>query len=130
MGARGVHVGERFLSLAMAACLEAHRDCRVGGSQDSPPERDLWLSRRALSLFDRIPGTGVTPTSATYALAMKVGALLVHLKVRGWVLQLVPAEMVCCRQVLHSTQTPCQRGTVVWQYLFAAFGLGHPLAAP
>lgn len=73
MDAQGVQVGERFLSLAMAACLEAHRDCRVGDGQGGPPERDLWLSKRALSLFDRILGTGVTPTSATHALALKVG---------------------------------------------------------
>lgn len=72
MDASGIRVCEQCLSLAMAACLEGHRDVRFLGHFPSPPARERWLSEAALSLFDRLLRTGATPSTTSYALALKV----------------------------------------------------------
>lgn len=69
---KGIRVCGRSFTLAMAACLEGHRDRRTEGGLENPPEADLHLSAAALSLFDRLVQAGETPTSSTYALALKV----------------------------------------------------------
>ena len=63
--------GQSF-TLAMAACLEAHRDNHTESKLKSPSEADTQLSRDALSLFDRMVEAGEAPTASSYALALKV----------------------------------------------------------
>lgn len=69
MEASGLDVCGRSFTLAMSACLEAHRD-RNGVELD--PETVRELPEVALSLFDRLVEAGETPTTLTYALALKV----------------------------------------------------------
>lgn len=81
MREKDIHLSARSFTLAMAACLESHRDRRVevdeAGLQDQqrkgqPPAADLRLSEAALSLFDQLVEAGETPSASTYALALKV----------------------------------------------------------
>lgn len=72
MESRGVQVCGRSFILAMAACLEGHRDRDVEADLDGPPEADLRLAEAALSLFDQVVEAGHRPTGSTYALALKV----------------------------------------------------------
>eukprot|EP00752_Nemacystus_decipiens_P006448 g5808.t1 len=74
----GVRLSAQSFTLAMAACLEAHRDrsAEAGARhiKGQPPATDLRLSRAALSLFARLVEAGETPTGTTYALALKACA--------------------------------------------------------
>ncbi|CAM9833926.1 unnamed protein product, partial [Hapterophycus canaliculatus] len=75
----GVHLSAQSYTLAMAACLESHRDRRpeiqAGLHEEAgPAAADLRLSEAALSLFERLVGAGETPTASTYALALKACA--------------------------------------------------------
>ncbi len=78
MRERGVRLSAQAFTLAMAACLEGHRDrprteIEDGGRQEGrPPAADLRLSRAALSLFDRLVAAGEAPNGSSYALALKV----------------------------------------------------------
>ncbi|CAM9677245.1 unnamed protein product [Scytosiphon promiscuus] len=75
----GVRLSAQSYTLAMAACLESHRDgspeIRAGlEDKEGPAATDLRLSEAALSLFERLVGAGETPTASTYALALKACA--------------------------------------------------------
>lgn len=81
MREKGVRLSARSFTLAMAACLESHRDKHAeveeAGLQNrqrerQPPAADLRLSEAALSLFDQLAVAGETPNASTYALALKV----------------------------------------------------------
>lgn len=81
MREKGVHLSARSFTLAMAACLESHRDRHIDvdeaglehkQKEGQPPAVDLRLSEAALSLFDQLVEAGETPSASTYALALKV----------------------------------------------------------
>lgn len=77
MKERGVHLSAQSYTLAMAACLESHRDRRPEiqtglHGEGGPSAADLQLAEVSLSLFERLVGAGETPTASTYALALKV----------------------------------------------------------
>lgn len=79
MEASGLDVCGRSFTLAMSACLGANRDW-TGVELDLEADREL--PEVALSLFDRLVEAGVTPTTLTYALALKVrrhGVSVFHL---------------------------------------------------
>lgn len=84
---KGVRLSAQSFTLAMAACLEGHRDrpraeIEDGGRHEGrPPAADLRLSKAALSLFDRLVGAGEAPNGSSYALALKVRWGLRHLHV-------------------------------------------------
>lgn len=69
---KGIHVCGQSFTLAMAACLEGHRDNHTGTGLKGPPKADIQLSQAALALFDRMVAAGETPTASSYALALKV----------------------------------------------------------
>lgn len=69
---RDIYVCGQSFTLAMAACLEGHRDNHTGPGLKGPPKADIQLSQAALSLFDRMVAAGETPTAFSYALALKV----------------------------------------------------------
>ncbi|CAM9832210.1 unnamed protein product, partial [Laminaria digitata] len=71
MERKGIHVGGKSFTLAMAACLEGHRDNHTGTGLEGPPKADIQLSQAALSLFDQMVAAGELPTASSYALALK-----------------------------------------------------------
>lgn len=72
MDAQGVPVCERSLILAMAACLESHRDSHEGDDVSGPRENGRRLAQEALALFDRLVASGTSLSATAYALALKV----------------------------------------------------------
>ncbi|CAN0144831.1 unnamed protein product [Ectocarpus fasciculatus] len=79
MKQRGVRLSGHAFTLAMAACLEGHRDrppeIEAGlHKEKGPPAADLRLAEATLLLFDRLVGAGETPTADAYAHALKACA--------------------------------------------------------
>ncbi|CAB1119855.1 unnamed protein product [Ectocarpus sp. CCAP 1310/34] len=79
MKQRGVRLSAHAYTLAMAACLEGHRDrhpeLEAGlDKEKGPPSADLRLAEAALLLFDRLVAAGETPTADAYAHALKACA--------------------------------------------------------
>lgn len=77
MKQRGVRLSAHAYTLAMAACLEGHRDrhpeLEAGlDKEKGPPSADLRLAEATLLLFDRLVAAGETPTADAYAHALKV----------------------------------------------------------
>lgn len=84
MESKGIHVCGKSFTLAMAACLEGHRDNHTGTGLKDPPEADIQLSQAALSLFDRMVSAGEAPRASSYALALKVRRLCMVNGLAAW----------------------------------------------
>ncbi|CAM9800577.1 unnamed protein product, partial [Ectocarpus sp. 12 AP-2014] len=79
MKQRGLRLSAHAYTLAMAACLEGHRDrhpeLEAGLDEEKgPPSADLRLAEATLLLFDRLVAAGETPTADAYAHALKACA--------------------------------------------------------
>lgn len=92
---KGIHVCGQSFTLAMAACLEGHRDSYTGTGLKGPPKADLQLSQAALSLFDRMVAEGETPTASSYALALKVPRVHMVKRLAAWAMPLLDKAVSC-----------------------------------